>query len=213
MRSSVRLIFFDLDGTLYRSTVIREKFAEAAACTLKKFKDVPLEDARHLIQTMRQQLRLRYKDNVPYTLALQAFGIPIDLWHRENIAYFDPRDHLQYDERLRRCLCELKTKHRLAVLTNNNATQTQRTLEALGVGDVFDEVFTYNTYKLLKPDHLFFRRAIEHCGVRPEECLFVGDRYGIDLEPAESLGMHIYEVTGPEDIYTMCNNKVKEDDI
>ena len=213
MLPSVRIIFFDLDGTLYRSTVIREKFAEAAACALMKFKNLPLDNARHLIQTMKQQLRLRYNDSVPYTLVLQAFGIPIDSWHKENIAYFDPRDHLAKDERLRWCLVALKEEHRLAVLTNNNDTQTQRTLEALGVDDVFDEVFTYNTYKLLKPDHLFFRKAIAHCGVRPEECLFVGDRYGIDLEPAESLGMHICEVTGPEDIYVMCTTKVKEDGI
>jgi putative hydrolase of the HAD superfamily len=207
----VRVIFFDLDGTLYHSAVIREKFAEAAACTLKKFTGVSLDDAHHLIQTMRQQLRLRYKDSVPDTLVLQAFGVSIDFWHKENIAYFDPRDYLEKDDRLRQCLVEMKTRYRLAILTNNNATQTQRTLEALGVGDVFDEVFTYNTYRLLKPDSLFLHKALERCGVRPDECLFVGDRYGIDLEPAQSIGMHIYEVRGPEEIYTMYRTMKKEE--
>lgn len=209
----VRVIFFDLDGTLYHSAVIREKFAEAAALTLKKFKGVSLDSARQLIHTMRQKLRLRYKDSVPYTLVLQALGISIDFWHEENIAYFDPRDFLEKDDRLRQCLVEMKTKYRLAVLTNNNATQAGRTLEALGIGDVFDEVFSYNTYRLLKPDSLFLHKALERCGVRPDECLFVGDRYMIDLEPAQSLGMHIYEVRGPEDIYKMHRIMTKEEGV
>jgi putative hydrolase of the HAD superfamily len=210
---SVRVIFFDLDGTLYCSSVIREKFAEAAAFTLKKYKGISLDSARRLIQNMRQQLLLRYKDGVPYTMALQAFGIPIDSWHRENIAYFDPRDHLQKDARLRQCLVALRTTCRLAVLTNNNATQTERTLEALGVKEMFDEVFTYNTFKLLKPDPLFLQKALERCEVRPEECLFIGDRYSIDLEPAVSLGMHIHEVKGPEDIYDMYRTVMKEEGV
>lgn len=213
MLPSVRVIFFDLDGTLYCSPVIREKFAEAAAVTLKKYKRVSLDSARQLIHNMRQQLLLRYKDGVPYTMALQAFGISIDSWHKENIAYFDPRDCLEKDDRLRQCLAALRTKCRLAVLTNNNATQTQRTLEALGVREMFDEVFTYNTFKLLKPDPLFLHKALERCGVRPDECLFIGDRYSIDLEPAASLGMHICEVRGPEDIYDMYDTVMKEEDI
>lgn len=210
---SVRVIFFDLDGTLYRSPVMREKFAEAAAFTLKKYKGVSLDSARQLIHRMRQQLLLSYKDGVPYTMALQAFGISIDSWHRENIAYFDPRDFLEKDDRLRQCLVALRIKYRLAVLTNNNATQTERTLEALGVKEMFDEVFTYNTFKLLKPDSLFLRKALERCEARPDECLFVGDRFSIDLEPAASLGMHIHEVRGPEDIYDMYDTVMKEEGI
>ena len=37
-------------------------------------------------------------------------------------------------------------------------------------------------------------------GVQPNECLVVGDRYSVDLIPAQDLGMQIYEVKGPEGI-------------
>jgi len=200
-----KIIIFDLDGTLYKSPEIAKHFADAAYHTLSKFKNIEVEEAQRLLEEKREELKKEYGSPVPYTLTLKTFGLPIERWHEENVAYFDPRDYLKKDEKLKQSLVKLKEHYRLAILTNNNMIQTERILEALGLEDLFEKIFTYNSFKLLKPNPQFFQRAAEDMGVEPEECCFVGDRYNVDLNPAQGLGMQIYEVKGPEDIYHLTD--------
>jgi putative hydrolase of the HAD superfamily len=197
----IKVIFFDLDGTLYESETIRKKFAEAAYTTLAALKNISVADAQILIETRRDELLKKQGFPAPYTLTLVSYGLPIEMWHKQNVAFFDPRDYLKKDTMLKTILQRLKTNYRLAILTNNNDIQTARILEALGVDGIFDRVFTYNTFKILKPDPEFFKQSARALGVEPNECLVVGDRYHVDLDPAQQLGMRIYEVNGPEDIY------------
>lgn len=199
----IKAILFDMDGTLYFSPVIRNKFAEAAIQTLADFKEWSLETAQQEIEATRERLKVQYGSSVPYTLTLRTFGIPIEVWHEQNIAYFDPRDFLDPDPSLRASLKMLKGKYILAVLTNNNCTQAERTLEALDVKDMFNAVFTYNSFKLLKPDPEFYEQAVSQLNVAITECCVVGDRYDVDLKPAKDLGMCVLEVKGPEDIHLL----------
>ncbi len=199
----IKVIIFDLDGTLYKSKEIAEKFARAAHYTLSKFKNIPLDDARKLIEEKRQQIEKEYSDSVPQTLILNSFGISTESWHKENIDFFDPRDYLTKDEKLKKSLDGLKKRYQLTVLTNNNKIQTERTLAALGLNALFDRVYTYNSFKLLKPNPEFFQKVVEDLNVEPESCFFVGDRNSVDLEPAKKLGMLTYKVKGPEDIYDL----------
>lgn len=192
-----------MDGTLYSSTLIHTKFAEAAYYALAHERSISLDQARQEIERKRRELIVRYGSSVPFTLTLRAFGIPIDVWHKYNTAYFDPRDLLVPDPRLRSMLEGLKKKYTMAVLTNNNEIQTQRTLEALGIHDLFDNVFTYNSFNLLKPDPAFFRRVAECLKVPVMACCFIGDRYDVDLKPAKEIGMSVLEVKGPEDLYDL----------
>lgn len=196
----LKTILFDLDGTLYNNTEVRDKFAAAAYHALAKMRKIPVEEARKLIEETREKLREKHGFPVPYTLTLVRFGMPVETWHRENIAFFDPRDYLSANGELKEVLSELKKRFRLAILTNNNEVQANRILQALNVQDVFDRVFTYNSFRTMKPNPKFFKEAAKAMGVKPNECLVVGDRYSVDLIPAQELGMKIYEVKGPDDI-------------
>jgi putative hydrolase of the HAD superfamily len=196
----IKAILFDLDGTLYKSTEIRKQFAEAAYATLAKFKKISTTQAQKLIEDRREELKKKQGFPVPYTLTLASYGVPIELWHEENIKYFDPRNYLSKDERLGKILENLRTEYKLAILTNNNDVQTKRVLEALGIDGLFDKIFTYNSFKILKPNPEFFKKAAGALEVKTEECLVVGDRYNVDLDPAKGLNMKIFEVKGPEDI-------------
>lgn len=196
----IKVILFDLDGTLYNSTEVRKKFAEAAYHALAKLKDITVEEATSLIEDTREKLKEKHGFPVPYTLTLVRFGMPVENWHKENIDFFDPRDYLSSNGELREMLLDLRKRCRLAILTNNNEVQAGRILQALKVKDLFDRVFTYNSFKTMKPNPQFFKQAAKVMEVTPEECLVVGDRYSIDLIPAQNLGMQIYEVKGPDDI-------------
>ena len=196
----IKVILFDLDGTLYKSPEVRKKFAEAAYHALAKLKDIPVEDAKSMIEDTREKLKEKHGFPVPYTLTLVRFGMPVEMWHKENVDFFDPRDYLSQNGELKEMLSGLRKRRRLAILTNNNEVQAQRILEALKVRDLFDRVFSYNSFKTMKPNPDFFKKSAKEMGVKPDECLVVGDRYSVDLIPAQDLGMKIYEVKGPDDI-------------
>jgi putative hydrolase of the HAD superfamily len=196
----IKVILFDLDGTLYNSTEVRTKFAEAAYHALAKLKKIPVDEAKTLIEDTREKLKEKHGFPVPYTLTLIRFGMPVEDWHRENIEYFDPRDYLSADGELKKMLQGMKKRFKLAILTNNNEVQANRILQALNVQDLFDRVFTYNSFRTMKPNPKTFQEAARAMGVKPNECLVVGDRYSVDLIPAQDLGMKIYEVKGPEGI-------------
>ena len=202
----IKNIIFDLDGTLYKSEVILKKFAEAAYHTLAKFQNIPLDKARLLVEERRAELKKERGYSVAYTIALMSYGVPIEFWHQENVNFFDPRDYLVKNENFAKSIAKLKKRFQLAVLTNNNNIQTERILEAIGVNGLFDKVFTYNSFKLLKPDPNFLKKAAAELDAKPEECLAVGDRYNIDLTPAQELGMQVYEVKGPEDIDKLADS-------
>ncbi|MEO0205839.1 MAG: HAD family hydrolase [candidate division WOR-3 bacterium] len=196
----LKVIIFDLDGTLYTSSEIYQKFAEAAYHTYAKIKHTNIEQAKEILETRREEMKKEKGYAVPYTLALLSFGIPIEEWHRENINFFDAGDYLKKDEKLRKVLLRLKERFELAVFTNNNRIQTERILKKLDIENLFDHIYTYESFRLIKPDPEIFKLIIRELKVKPEECLMVGDRYYVDLLPAKEQGMQIHEVKGPEDI-------------
>lgn len=198
-----KAIIFDMDGTLYVSSDIKEKFAIAAYHTLAKTNQIPLDHAQQLIEKRRAELKAESGFSPPYTLTLKSFDVPIDIWHTENIAHFDPRDYLREDQKLKKTITKLKENYCLAIMTNNNRVQTDRILEGLNLVGSFNKIFTYNSFKILKPDRTFFKKVTAELGVKPEACLFIGDRYDVDLKPAHELGMQVLEVKGPEDIYDL----------
>ncbi len=196
----LKAIIFDLDGTLYKSPEVYQQFAEAAYHTYAKIKNTTKEKAKEILEKKREELRKIRGFPVPYTLALIEFGISIEKWHEENIAFFDAGAFLKPDTELKQVLQKLKQKYIIAVLTNNNKIQTDRILGALDIKDLFDYIFTYESFKLIKPNPEIFRNVVNKLGLKPDECLMVGDRYDVDLVPAKEIGMKIYEVKGPEQI-------------
>ena len=124
----IKALFFDLDGTLYVSPVIRGLFAQAAVHTLSKYLRISTEEAESLIKEKREELEPQYGASVPYTLTLRQFGVPIEYWHEENVRFFNPREYLSDDKQLRESLVTMKGCYQLIVATNNNHTQAMRIL-------------------------------------------------------------------------------------
>jgi putative hydrolase of the HAD superfamily len=205
----IKNIIFDLDGTLYASPEVFRKFAEAAYYTYAKVTRTPIEEAKKILEERRSELARQKGFSVPYTLALISFDIPIQTWHEENVAFFDPADYLSVNQALRDHLLALKRSYRLTVLTNNNQIQTRRIVQALGLDAVFNDVFTFNTFNLLKPDPGILGGVLKRLEARPDECLMVGDRFEVDLIPAREMGMRIYEVKGPEDILKLSRELIQ----
>jgi HAD superfamily hydrolase (TIGR01509 family) len=90
----------------------------------------------------------------------------------------DTRDVLQ---RLRR-------RYRLGLISNSDGS-VRRLLEAVQLADCFDSITDSRLCGFEKPDPRIFQCAMSELGARPEESLYVGDVYSLDMVGARNVGM------------------------
>ncbi|MBV9774861.1 MAG: HAD-IA family hydrolase [Gemmatimonadetes bacterium] len=92
-------------------------------------------------------------------------------------------------ERTAEALEELRGRgYRLGVISNADG-RVDALLESVGLRSYFDFVIDSAVVGVEKPDPRIFRMALDRMGVEPEEALYVGDIYEIDVVGARGAGM------------------------
>lgn len=92
-------------------------------------------------------------------------------------------------ERTAEALEELRRRgYRMGVISNADG-RVDALLESVGLRPYFDFVIDSAVVGVEKPDPRIFRMALERMGVEPEEALYVGDIYEIDVVGARGAGM------------------------
>jgi 2-haloacid dehalogenase len=92
-------------------------------------------------------------------------------------------------------LRHLKTRYRLAILSNVDDDLFATTVPKLGVG--FDHVITAQQARAYKPSLKVFRLAQEQIGIAPDRWLHLGQSIYHDVIPAQSLGLSTVWVNRP----------------
>jgi putative hydrolase of the HAD superfamily len=77
---------------------------------------------------------------------------------------------------------------RLGVVSNSDG-RVEQALQAAGLRGYFDVVIDSALVGVEKPDPRIFYAALEALGVSPEEALYVGDLYEVDVVGARAAGM------------------------
>jgi len=86
----------------------------------------------------------------------------------------------------------LQGRYRLGLVSNFDYSPTvRRILADGGILDRFDTVIVSDAVGWRKPSARIFEAAFAGMGVRPAECLFVGDRPDIDVAGAKGVGMDV----------------------
>ena len=86
-------------------------------------------------------------------------------------------------------LAGLARQVKLGIVTNGSADTHRRKLRRLGFEELFDCCVIAGEFGAGKPDPAIFLHAAELLGVRPEECLVVGDNAEADVVGAKAAGM------------------------
>ena len=183
-RPMIRLVVFDLDGTLVDS---HRDIGDATNAVIADLGGAPLEQSviTSLVGEGAAVLIRR---------AMGRAGLAVDL--RDALDRF----LVHYDARLLattapypgtlEVLQSLNHGRRLAVLTNKPQQPSVRILDGLGLGRFFAEVIGGDTEYGRKPDPAGLRALMAHAEVAPEETLLVGDS-PVDLATARGAGAHI----------------------
>lgn len=182
--SGLRLVVFDLDGTLIDS---RRDLADAANALIEEHggRPLPVDAIAGMVGEGAVLLVRR---------ALSAAGARLD------VAHDLPRFLELYDQRLlahtrlydgtREMLDVLAEKVALAVLTNKPQHHADAILRGLAIAARFRWVIGGDSAHGRKPDPAGLRYLMTSAAAAPPETLMVGDS-AIDLKTARAAGVHI----------------------
>jgi len=185
-------IIFDLDGTLYVDLEFSREIARCAARYIAVVNGVPEERAAALIKETRRRLTESTGWEASLSLTCTELGGELRELHRRFEAEIDPLPFLTPDPRVPELLQALAGRYEIYLYTNNNRGLSGRIMDRIGISGLFRKVFTIEDSWHPKPDRETLEIIYRAVGHPPGECLFVGDRYDIDLRLPASLGSSVF---------------------
>jgi len=197
-------ILFDLDSTLYTHPAYAHSQIELPIERLARMRGKTLSEMNAEINRYRENWARKHGGaQISLANVFTSFGISIEETIKWREDLLQPECYLAVDEQLRHALEQLESRFTLAVVTNNPVSIAVRTLDALGVEDLFRVIVGLDTCGVSKPHEQPLLRTAMLCGTGPESCVSVGDRYDIDIALPLELGMGGILVDGVKDVYTL----------
>lgn len=205
----IRVILFDLDGTLLQSdmNVFMPHYLQALTARLAH-----LIPPSQLSAQLMRSTRLMMANTDPTRTNQQVFDADfyLKIGHSREEMLPLLEDFYTHDFARLRDLTQPKPEARAVVqaaLTRGYdvaiATQpvfpltaVRQRLEWAGVADFpYRLVTSYENMHACKPQPAFFQEVLAVLGRSPGECLFAGDSTSDDIAPAAQLGLHTFWVT------------------
>lgn len=86
-------------------------------------------------------------------------------------------------------LCDLRDSYRLGLLTNGPSDMQWPKIEHLGIQSLFNVILVSGDVGIHKPNRLIFEQFLSRLGVAAKEVLYVGNSYRMDVVGANGVGM------------------------
>ena len=87
-------------------------------------------------------------------------------------------------------LDELKTKYKLAIVSNGNSMQQRKKIKLAGLDKYFTKIFISEEVGYVKPQKEIFLMACKAINVKPENAVMIGDKYKVDIEGSIKAGLN-----------------------
>jgi phosphoglycolate phosphatase len=191
---SIRLVIFDLDGTLIDS---RLDLVHSVNAALRHI---------HRPELPEDVIASYVGDGAPILIQRALGGEVVDeALVRKGLEYFlsyyreHKLDHTTVYHGIREALGAIQRSgngvpRKMAVLTNKPVNPSRAIVEALGLGSYFSQVYGGNSFSTKKPEPEGALKLLAETGVRPEQAAIVGDSH-VDIRTGRNAGLWTVAVT------------------
>lgn len=191
---SIKLVIFDLDGTLIDS---RLDLVHSVNAALRHIDRPELPEA---------VIASYVGDGAPVLIQRALGGESVDeSLVRKGLEYFlsyyreHKLDHTTVYTGIREALATIQNSNnghprRMAVLTNKPVNPSRAIVEALGLAPYFSQVYGGNSFPTKKPDPEGALKLLAEAGVDPEQAAIVGDSH-VDIRTGRNAGLWTLAVT------------------
>lgn len=185
---SIKLVIFDLDGTLIDS---RLDLVHSVNAALRHIGRPALPD---------DVIASYVGDGAPILIQRALGGEEVDeAVIRKGLEFFlsyyreHKLDHTTVYAGIPEALAAIQqsengTPRKMAVLSNKPVHPSRAIVEALGLGKFFSQIYGGNSFPSKKPDPEGARKLLEEYGVDPQHAAIVGDSH-VDVETGRNAGM------------------------
>jgi phosphoglycolate phosphatase len=191
---SIKLVIFDLDGTLIDS---RLDLVHSVNAALRHIGRPELPD---------DVIASYVGDGAPILIQRALGGETVDeAAIRKGLEFFlsyyraHKLDHTTVYPGIAEALAAIQNSangvpRKLAVLSNKPVVPSRAIVEALGLGRFFSQIYGGNSFPTKKPDPEGARKLLEEYGVQPQHAAIVGDSH-VDVDTGRNAGMITVGVT------------------
>jgi FMN phosphatase YigB (HAD superfamily) len=191
-------LVIDLDGTIYDSPEIDHENKNAASQAIAEFQNISVEEAKVLLENAHS-LRQTSTSRI-----LRNMDIPDELVEKYQLALIQPEKHIKEDFEVASLLRNLRTKFKLILLTNTRRQIAIRIIQAMSLFETdFDLILAGGDFDEPKPSVDTLQKALNAFDCDPASSYTIGDRWAVDHEPGQGMGMRAIEVHG-RDEFVAC---------
>lgn len=190
--AGIKAIFFDIDNTLYDSTLQVEMARNnAIKAMIEAGLDVDEKKATNELKRIVKSYGSNY--TLHYNKLVQKFNSKenphiiaagIVAYHNTKLAHLTP-----FPETIPTLLELRDLGYRLGIITDGKAIKQWEKLIRLGIQHFFDTVVISEYAGNEKPNEKIFRLALKNIKCKAEEAMMVGDRLDKDISGANKIGM------------------------
>ncbi|MDP3728642.1 MAG: HAD family hydrolase [bacterium] len=187
---NIKLLIFDLDGTLYklnernfRSSAIYNDMRDNSINFLCKKLNVSKDNATEIYESILVDY------NCELSIGFEKeFGIDRHEYFKQAWD-IDASKHIARNDKLVKILNILKQQFKLVVLTDAPRIWAERVLATLNVSDVFEDNILTGEGDLRKSFGNTFLEIVKRYSLSTSECIVIGDHKKNDIDFAKAVGM------------------------
>jgi phosphoglycolate phosphatase len=188
----IKLLIFDLDGTLIDSRQDLVNSVNAALCLLGRA-ELPSDEIAAMVGDGAPTLvRRALGDTVNEALVKRGLEFFLSYYREHKL------DHTRLYDGIPEALDALQgangARRVMSVLTNKPVNPSRAIVQALGIGEKFVSVYGGNSFETKKPDPLGINTILAETGVQPEEAVMIGDS-AVDILTGRAAGTWTCGVT------------------